>query len=281
MGQARTSGPQAGSVGQGGEADLKGKKAVNGLGWNRSPRWAWQEKGPKPRISGMLEVPESSTSGPSLGLGPAQTGATACGPSGGGPAVASDSPKVVAGENIDGAESGSAIDDFGVARGGLPLYGVSQSPSADPGSPLFLAQSQLKPWGEEDIALGYEGVSEELAHGDEGEGMLTLFDPCKYSSEGEEAVGEDPTPLSMVPPSISSDWVLKKVEELQSCMGISCVRYEEQFKALIIAIEADQHGVGSRRDRELKRLMWSINYDGKEGSASRGRNKGRGGIVDK
>lgn len=191
MGQVQTSGPQTGSVGQGGEAELKGKKAVNGLGLNRSLLRVWQEKGPKSRISGMMEGPESSTSSPSLGLGLAQTGATACGASSGGPAVASESPEVVVGDNKDGDEPVSAAEGAGVARGGSPLHGVSQSPSVDPGSPSFLVQTQLKPWGEEDMAFGFEGASEELAHGDEGEGMLTLFDPCKYSSEGEEAVGEE------------------------------------------------------------------------------------------
>lgn len=46
------------------------------------------------------------------------------------------------------------------------------------------------------------------------------------------------------------------------------------FKALIITIEAGQHGAGSKRERELEGLTWSINYDGKVGRASCGRNKG-------
>lgn len=36
----------------------------------------------------------------------------------------------------------------------------------------------------------------------------------------------------------SSDWVLRKVDEIRSLVGISCEGYEEQFKAFLIAIEA-------------------------------------------
>ena len=115
----------------------------------------------------------------------------------------------------------------------------------------------------------------------EGEGNLVLFEPCDSVLEGEEDVEADPTPISVVTPTRSSDWILKKIEDLQNCLGISCAGYEEQFKALIIAIEAGQNGAGTKRERELRRLTWSINYDGKEGSASRGRNKGRVGSVVK
>lgn len=38
-----------------------------------------------------------------------------------------------------------------------------------------------------------------------------------------------PTPLSTIPPhsstSFAPDWVLKKVEELKACVGISCASY--------------------------------------------------------
>lgn len=61
-------------------------------------------------------------------------------------------------------------------------------------------------------------------------------------------------------------------------MGISCVGFEEQFKALLVAIEvARSNAVKStmKRDRELKHLKSSINYDNKEGSVGRDRLKGR------
>lgn len=34
--------------------------------------------------------------------------------------------------------------------------------------------------------------------------------------------------------SFASDWVLRKVEELKYCVGITCKGYEDQFKALLI-----------------------------------------------
>lgn len=45
-----------------------------------------------------------------------------------------------------------------------------------------------------------------------------------------------PTPLCVFPsnsPPNSMDWVLKKVAELQECVGISCVGFEEQFNAFL------------------------------------------------
>ncbi|KAF5480112.1 hypothetical protein F2P56_000881 [Juglans regia] len=232
----------------------------------------------------MPKVPESSLSGLSLGSCLAQKGATACSELGGGPTVVPQPSEVEVGEIVDGEVHFFVLDGSGAAQGGSSLGGLPQNPPASPGSPMNVslssAQMQIRSWGEE-LAHGepYEGAREDiLAIADcgcssdkgeiNGEGTLMLFEPCKYSTEGEEAVGEDPTPLSMFPPSISSEWVLKKVEELQSCMGILCVGYEEQFKALIIAIEAGQHGAGSKRDSELKRLTWSINYDGNDGSGN-------------
>ena len=72
------------------------------------------------------------------------------------------------------------------------------------------------------------------------------------------------------------------MEELQDWIGISCKGYEEQFKALLIAIETrhQKGGTGVKENRELKRLTWSLNYEGREGSMSRGRHRGRAGLVD-
>lgn len=50
-----------------------------------------------------------------------------------------------------------------------------------------------------------------------------------------------PTPLCVFPSNPapnSTDWVLKEVAELQECVGISCVGFEEQFNALLVAIKA-------------------------------------------
>lgn len=61
-------------------------------------------------------------------------------------------------------------------------------------------------------------------------------------------------------------------------MGISCVGFEEQFKALLVAIEVGRSSalkLASKKERELRRLECSINYDTKEGSIGRDRLKGR------
>ncbi|KAF5472286.1 hypothetical protein F2P56_009019 [Juglans regia] len=98
--------------------------------------------------------------------------------------------------------------------------------------------------------------------------------------EGDCMDNREAEPLRMLPPSPNSDiipdWVLKKVDELQLCTGVSCTGFEEQFWALIIAIEESRLKSATKRERELKRLQCSINYEGKEGSCSRDRTKGRG-----
>lgn len=73
------------------------------------------------------------------------------------------------------------------------------------------------------------------------------------------------------------------MEELQSFVGISCHGYEDQFKAVLIAIETGHfhQGMGSKISKELKRLSWLLNYEGKEGTANCGRNKGRAVFIDK
>lgn len=68
-----------------------------------------------------------------------------------------------------------------------------------------------------------------------------------------------------------SNWVLQKEEEIHDCVGISCEGLKEQFKTLLTIIEAGQHILArsfSEKERELKRLSCSINYDVREGSAS-------------
>jgi len=81
-----------------------------------------------------------------------------------------------------------------------------------------------------------------------------------------------------------SNWVLQRAKEIHHVLGISCEGYEEQFMAILTAIEASRSQKGStsnsklldRGTRELKRLACSINYDSKGGSSGCGRVKGRG-----
>ncbi|KAF5474372.1 hypothetical protein F2P56_006276 [Juglans regia] len=90
--------------------------------------------------------------------------------------------------------------------------------------------------------------------------------------------GEDVVPLVSLPPlnnidGSSSDWVSQKVNEIQHIVGISHGGCENQFKALLIAIEVSHSRdtkSSFKKSRELKRLSCAINYDAKGGSSSRG-----------
>ncbi|XP_040996360.1 uncharacterized protein LOC121242550 [Juglans microcarpa x Juglans regia] len=121
-------------------------------------------------------------------------------------------------------------------------------------------------------------VGKEIRPIGEGTSLLSLF----VDSEGseEEEMGS-PSPLQMLPPHIAPqalDWVLKKVEELCGWVGLSCDDYKDQFMALLVAMEAGRSTVmksAVRKERELKRLQYYINYDNKEGTSGRDRAKGR------
>ncbi|KAF5451553.1 hypothetical protein F2P56_026652 [Juglans regia] len=111
-----------------------------------------------------------------------------------------------------------------------------------------------------------------------GTNQLDLF--VDFVGSEEEEMGS-PSPLQMLPPPIApqaSDWVLKKVEEFHGWVEISYDGYEDQFMALLVAMEANRSTVmksAVKKDRELKRLQCSINYDNKEGTSGRDRAKGR------
>lgn len=72
---------------------------------------------------------------------------------------------------------------------------------------------------------------------------------CKESRVGAslnelEDFGDEPSPLCSLPPTplsagLHSDWVLQKVDEIRNPVGISCEGFENQFKALLIAIKQD------------------------------------------
>lgn len=60
-------------------------------------------------------------------------------------------------------------------------------------------------------------------------------------------------------------------------MGLSCEGYEDQFMALLVAMEVGRSTAmksAVRKERELKRLECSINYDNKKGTLGRDRAKG-------
>jgi len=79
-------------------------------------------------------------------------------------------------------------------------------------------------------------------------------------------------------PNSSSDWMMRKVDEIKDCVGISCVGFEEQFRALLIAIEVGQPSLARsalKKERELMRLSCSINYNAKGESAFKDKGKER------
>lgn len=63
-----------------------------------------------------------------------------------------------------------------------------------------------------------------------------------------------------------SSWVLLKDKEIQQFVGMGCERFEDQFLALLTAIEsshANHRKFAIRKQRELKRLTCSLNYEGR------------------
>ncbi|KAG7970238.1 hypothetical protein I3843_07G072300 [Carya illinoinensis] len=108
-----------------------------------------------------------------------------------------------------------------------------------------------------------------------GSGILVPFSDLANEGDVMGNIGDDPSLLCSLPPALpwsdpQTDWVLKKVEDIWHCAGISCVGFEDQLTALFTAIAAEQsHHLrsASKRERELKRFSCSVNYD-RESSAS-------------
>ncbi|KAF5443230.1 hypothetical protein F2P56_035805 [Juglans regia] len=177
---------------------------------------------------------------------------------------------------VSAAEDGHLVG-FTSLSCGLSLENMQKRPCVVDGGPVVNPMHSEHGFSELGSPMGLAPSSGELDSVCGSE--LALFSPV---STGEEGVIL--TPLCTLPPSstygsCSSNWVFKKVEEIQDVIGISFGGYEEQFKALLIAIEASHSKSATKRDRELKRLTCSINYDVKEGSGGRDRSKGRGNIV--
>lgn len=135
---------------------------------------------------------------------------------------------------------------------GLPLSEVQNLPMC-PEIPQNTPQ-KMPIEGEEPLAMEESVV---LGSGDmiekeevEREGSLILFQPSIISLEGEEFSGKESFPISILPP-LPPNWVMKKVNELQNCLGISCKAYADQFKALLTAIEANIIAREQDRNREL------------------------------
>ncbi|KAG6700305.1 hypothetical protein I3842_08G105600 [Carya illinoinensis] len=106
------------------------------------------------------------------------------------------------------------------------------------------------------------------------------WEGCNSLDDEIENGDRTPFPLNCELPGDfdTSTWVFNKVKDIQHVVGLKCVGYEEQFLALLTAIEAGHmidKKMGSKKQRELKRLNWSLN----EGSSSRDRSKGKGTVV--
>jgi hypothetical protein len=99
-------------------------------------------------------------------------------------------------------------------------------------------------------------------------------------------------PLNVLYPCVGNeleypDWVIKCAERIHSRVGITYIGHKWQFMALLFFIEKErlkeleaQSPSVSKRNREIKNLESSINYDNRgEGQSSRGKRKGRGSKV--
>lgn len=66
------------------------------------------------------------------------------------------------------------------------------------------------------------------------ERALVVLEPTRgrFSVEGEE-----PTPLNSFHLKVS-DWVIRKAIEINYCVGMTCEGFEDEFLALLTAIEA-------------------------------------------
>jgi len=139
---------------------------------------------------------------------------------------------------------------------------------------------------------GFEGNKGRFCCGGVFDSSLAVVNCTEEQNMGSEML--DIYPLATVGEqggsySMSLDWVVVRVIFFCHVVGLSCEGFENQLMALFAAIEASrpQSDVGSlpdlsgksgnRGNRELKRLVCSVNYDGKGGQSHRVTWKGRGG----
>jgi hypothetical protein len=112
------------------------------------------------------------------------------------------------------------------------------------------------------------------------------------SHDGEEEGQVMVQPLNVLYPNAENefvfpDWVIRCAERIHSRVGITYIGHKWQFMALLTFIEKErmkeleaQSPPVRKRNREIKNLESSINYDNRgEGQSSRGKRKGRGSKV--
>lgn len=67
----------------------------------------------------------------------------------------------------------------------------------------------------------------------------------------------------MIPPTLaesSSDFVLDKINEIRQYVEVTC-DFEDQLKAILGQLIGAKSSY--KRSKELKRLSWAINYEGR------------------
>ncbi|XP_042972976.1 uncharacterized protein LOC122304776 [Carya illinoinensis] len=122
-----------------------------------------------------------------------------------------------------------------------------------------------------------------LKHLDIGTDTSNPGDRGGFTFNRRDDMGDEPSPIFSLLPThhwvgFHSNWVLHNVDEIRDYIGISCKGFEEQFKALLTTIEEGQPFLARsflEKVRDLKSLSCLINYDAREGSASKGRHKDR------
>ena len=111
------------------------------------------------------------------------------------------------------------------------------------------------------------------------------------SHDGEDEARLMVQPLKVLYPSVEKEmvfpnWVIRCAEQFHSKVGITYIGHKWQYMALLTFIEKErlkeletQSPSTSKRNREIKNLESSINYDNREGQSSRGKRKGKGSKV--
>ncbi|KAG2672218.1 hypothetical protein I3760_13G030000 [Carya illinoinensis] len=154
---------------------------------------------------------------------------------------------------------------------------ISEEGAERTGANIFLESDRNVENNTDGVLAPNSQVPSTLFDGQKAVGTMVEWEGgVQLGGDGSPGVG-DPVPLSCLAPTEFevSDWVFRKIKEIQQVVGMECVGYEEQFLALFTSIEASHFQskkAGTKKQRELKRLKWSLN----EGSSSRDRSKGKG-----